>query len=270
MRASRIAKAFAGAEKDGRAALVVYLCAGDPSLELTPLLIAAAAEAGADVIEVGVPFSDPTADGLTIQRASERALKAGASVRGVLEAVHRAREHTDVPIVLFGYYNPILRFGEARLAREANSAGVDGLLVVDLPPESAAPLLEPLRDEGLDFVPLVAPTSTPARVDRAAEVAGSFLYYVSTRGVTGAKGADLEEASRRAAAVRDRTGLPVAVVLGVPTPDDVAIVAARADGVVVGSVLVDAIHRAEDDEARVRAARELVASLAAATRRASS
>jgi tryptophan synthase alpha chain len=264
---SRLGEAFAQARGDDRAALVVYLCAGDPQLSLTPRLIVAAAAAGADVIEVGMPFSDPSADGPTIQRASERALRAGTTVAGVLEAVRTARDETDVPIVLFGYYNPILRFGEARLVREANAAGVDGLLVVDLPPELAAPLLSPMREEGLDFVPLVAPTSTPERVERAASVAGSFLYYVTMTGVTGAKGADLGEAARRARAVREQTGKPVAVGFGVRTPEDVATIAARADGVVVGSAVVDAIDAAKSDDARIDAVRELVARLSAATRR---
>ncbi len=264
---SRIAEAFARAKGEGRAALVIYLCAGNPSLELTPRLIEAAAEAGADVVEVGMPFSDPTADGPTIQRASERALRAGATLRGVLDAVRSARERTEVPIVLFGYYNPILRFGEAELAQQAMAAGVDGLLVVDLPPESAAPLLEPARNEGLDFVPLVAPTSPPERVDAAAKVAGAFLYYVSMTGVTGSKGADLAEAAARARATADRTGVPVAVGFGVRTPEDVAVVAAQADGVVVGSAVVDAIDHAADDDARVEAVRALVSELAAATRR---
>ncbi|HJL16214.1 MAG TPA: tryptophan synthase subunit alpha [Sandaracinaceae bacterium LLY-WYZ-13_1] len=264
---SRIAQAFARARADDRAALVIYLCAGDPSLALTPRLVEAAAEAGADVIEVGTPFSDPTADGPTIQRASERALAAGASLRGVLEAIREARRRTDVPIVLFGYYNPILRYGEARLARDAQAAGVDGLLVVDLPPESGASLLGPLREHGLDFVPLVAPTSPPARVEAAAEVAGSFLYYVSMTGVTGTAGADLEAAARRASTIADDLGRPVAVGFGVRTPDDVATVAASADGVVVGSAVVRAIHAADDDDAAVEAIRALVASLAEATRR---
>ena len=164
---SRIADAFARAKSEDRAALVIYLCAGDPSLALTPDLIVAAAEAGADVIEVGMPFSDPTADGPTIQQASERALAAGATLPGVLEAVKAARARTDVPVLLFGYYNPILRYGEDRLVKDAKAAGVDGFLVVDLPPESAAPLLGPLREHGLDFVPLVAPTSTPPRIAAA-------------------------------------------------------------------------------------------------------
>jgi tryptophan synthase alpha chain len=264
---SRIGQVFERTRAENRAALVIYLCAGDPSLALTPRLIAAVAEAGADIVEVGMPFSDPTADGVTIQRASERALAAGTTLPGVLEAVWTARQSTDVPIVLFGYYNPILRFGEARLARDAQAAGVDGLLVVDLPPESAAPLLEPMREAGLDFVPLVAPTSTPKRVDAAARVAGSFLYYVSMTGVTGAAGADLAGAAQRAAEVRERTGRPVAVGFGVRTPEDVALVGQHADAVVVGSAVVSAIEAASSEDDAIRAARELVARLASGTRR---
>ena len=264
---SRLADAFARAAAEDRAALVIYLCAGDPSLALTPRLIVAAAEAGADVIEVGMPFSDPTADGPTIQRASERALRAGATLRGVLDAVREARRSTDVPILLFGYYNPILRFGEARLAAAACDAGVDGVLVVDLPPESAAPLLAPLEEHGLDFVPLVAPTSPPERIDAAAKVGRAFLYYVSMTGVTGAAGADLEAAARRAREVRARSGRPVAVGFGVRTADDVRTVAAHADGVVVGSAVVRVIEEAADDETAVSSVQQLVGALARATRR---
>ena len=262
---SRLGEAFAAADAEGRAALVIYLCAGDPELALTPRLVVAAAEAGADVVEVGMPFSDPTADGPTIQRASERALAGGTTLSGVLAAVAEARESTDVPVVLFGYYNPILRFGEAALAEAAKDAGVDGLLVVDLPPESAAPLLAPLSAHGLDFVPLVAPTSTPARVARAADVAGSFLYCVSMTGVTGSAGAPLAEAAARAAELRAQTGKPVAVGFGVRTAADVATVAAHADGVVVGSAVVRAIDAAESDDAAVEAVRALVAELRAGT-----
>lgn len=264
---SRIAQAFARARAENRAALVIYLCAGDRELSWTPKLIAAAAEGGADVIEVGVPFSDPTADGATIQRAGARALEAGTTVKGVLDAIRTARETTDVPIVLFSYYNPILRFGEERLAQEAKHAGVDGLLVVDLPPELAQPLLEPAAREGLDFVPLVAPTSTPERIDRAARLAGSFLYYVSATGVTGMAGADLAEAGRRAAAVRERAGKPVAVGFGVRTPEDAAILAEHAEGIVVGSAIVERVEAAADLEDAVRTVREEVGRLAAAARR---
>lgn len=265
---SRLSQAFEKARAEGRSALVIYLCAGDPSLELTPELVVAAAEAGADIIELGVPFSDPTADGLAIQRASERALARGTTLAGVLGAVRKIREKTDVPLVQFGYYNPILRYGEERLAKDAAAAGVDGLLVVDLPPEEAASLREPAIRAGLDFVPLVAPTSTPERIDRAAEAAGSFLYYVSSTGVTGgAAGAQLADAARRAAAVRERAGKPVAVGFGVRTPEDVARVAKHADGVVVGSAIVEAIESASSRDEAVRVVRERVTQLAAATRR---
>lgn len=259
---SRISNAFARARAEDRAALVIYLCAGDPSLELTPRLIEAAASAGADVVEVGMPFSDPTADGPTIQRASERALKHGTTLRGVLDAIARARKSTDVAIVLFGYYNPILRFGEAKLAKAAKEAGVDGLLVVDLPPESAAPLLDPMREHELDFVPLVAPTSPPERIDAAARVAGSFLYYVSMTGVTGAA-ADLEAAALRAHEVRARANKPIAVGFGVRTPAHVATLRG-ADGVVVGSAIVEAIAASDDPVAELT---RNVAALASACKR---
>lgn len=245
---SRLRAAF---EQD-HAALVIYLCAGDPSIELTPALIVAAASAGADVVEVGMPFSDPTADGPTIQAASERALAGGATLKSVLDAVALAREQTEVPIVLFGYYNPILRYGEARLAADAARAGVDALLVVDLPPEHAAPLIEPLGQHGLDFVPLLAPTSTPERVRAAAAVAGSFIYYVSMTGVTGTAGAPLARAAERAAQLSADTGKKVVVGFGVRSAEDVRTVAARADGVVVGSAVVKAVHEASEPVAALR------------------
>jgi tryptophan synthase alpha chain len=262
---NRLEKAFARADKEGRAALVIYLCAGDPSLPATPSLIAAAARAGADIVEVGMPFSDPTADGPTIQKASERALAKGTTLRGVLDAIAKTRaQGIDVPIVLFGYYNPILRFGEERLAAAAKKAGVDALLVVDLPPESAETLLAALATHELELVPLVAPTSTPERIERAAKVAGSFLYYVSMTGVTGSAATNLEQAARRAAEIAETTGKKVVVGFGLRTPQDVAQIAAHADGVVVGSAIVRAIEDASDPE---RAIGELVLKLAAATRR---
>lgn len=256
---SRLGDAFGGE----RAALVIYLCAGDPSLETTPDLIVAAAEAGADVIEVGMPFSDPAADGPTIQAASERALAGGATLRGVLDAVRAARLRTQAPILLFGYYNPILRYGEARLARDAEAVGVDGLLVVDLPPEHAEPLLTPMREHGLDFVPLVAPTSPPARIEAAAAVAGAFLYYVSMTGVTGGAAPDLAQAAERAAAIARSVNKPVVVGFGVRTAEDVSTVAAHADGVVIGSAVVRAVHGAPDP---VEAMRAIVADLASGLR----
>ena len=264
----RITAAFARARAENRAALVVYLTAGDPDLPATARLIVAAAEAGADIVEVGVPFSDPTADGVAIQRASERALKRGTSMRGVLDAVREARTRTECAVLLFGYYNPILAYGEARLVDDAKAAGVDGFLVVDLPPEVCAPLRDPARAAGLDFVPLVAPTSTDARIDAAAAVASGFVYYVSLNGVTGAAAPDFAAASARALQVRERSGLPVAVGFGVKTPDDVRQIAAHADGVVVGSAVVQQIEGAASADGAVARVSALVAALAAATRRA--
>lgn len=266
----RIAEAFERAAADNRAALVIYLCAGDPSLDATVDLVVAAAESGADVIELGVPFSDPTADGVAIQQASERSLARGTTMRGVLDVVRRVRERSAVPILLFGYYNPILRYGEAKLVADAKAAGVDGFLVVDLPPEEADPLVEPLRAVGLGYVPLVAPTSTESRIAQAAALADGFVYYVSmtgVTGVTGAKDAVLDEAAERAAALRPKAGAPIAVGFGIATPDDARMVAAKADGVVVGSAIVRAIASAPDLESSVRAVRELVSSLATACRR---
>jgi tryptophan synthase alpha chain len=263
---NRLRRAFARAAEEKRAALVIYLCAGDPDLATTERLMLAAAEAGADVIEVGMPFSDPTADGPVIQRASERALRSGTTLQGLFRTVSAVRAKTDVGIVLFGYYNPLLAFGETEVAFAAQRAGVDGMLVVDLPPEEAGTLLPALSAHGLDFVPLVAPTTPDARVDRIAKTAGSFLYYVSLTGVTGAS-ADLAAASKRAREVRSRTGLPVAVGFGLKTADDVRTVAAHADGVVVGSAICSAIEQAKSPEQAVQSVRELVRSLRAACAR---
>lgn len=259
---SRIAESLSRAKAERRAALVTYLCAGDPDLASTPDLIVALAEAGADVVELGMPFSDPTADGPTIQRASERALRAGATLGGVLEAVRAARARTDVPILLFGYYNPIAARGEERVVREAREAGADGFLVVDLPPEECAPLRDPAVAAGLDWVPLLAPTSTEARIARAAEVATSFVYCISVAGVTGTGHADLGDAAMRAAAIGARIGRPVALGFGIKTPGDVAAAAEHVDAVVVGSALVDAIAASG-----APAGAALVRSLRAATAR---
>jgi tryptophan synthase alpha chain len=264
--ASPIARAFATAAEEDRAALVIYLCAGDPDLETTVDLVVAAAESGADVIELGVPFSDPTADGIAIQRASERALSAGTTLEGVLGAVRKIRERTQVPILLFGYYNPLLTYGEERVVKDARDAGAQGFLVVDLPPEECAPLYEPAVAAGMDFVPLVAPTSTDWRVEAAAEVATSFVYYVSITGVTGAKAVALSEAAQRAKELSARVGRPVALGFGVKTPEDAAAVARHADGVVVGSAVVTAVHEAEGREAKLGAIRALVSGLAGAVR----
>ena len=256
---SRITAALDRAAAEHRPALITYLCAGDPDLASTPDVIVAVAEAGADVIEIGVPFSDPTADGPIIQRASERALRAGATLPGVLDAVQEARARTDVPMLLFGYYNPFAARGEAELAREAKDAGADGLLVVDLPPDECAVLRDPAVAAGLDWVPLVAPTSTPERVARAASVATSFVYVISIAGVTGAGHVDIEHAAKRAAEVRAATGKKVALGFGIKSAEDVRRAAPHVDGVVVGSALVTALA-----EGGIARGAELVRSLRAA------
>lgn len=263
---SRIAKAFDRAAAEKRAALVIYVCAGDPDIATTERLVLAAIEAGADVIELGMPFSDPTADGPVIQRASERALKSGTTLSQVLDLTARIRAKSDAGIVIFGYYNPILAYGEARFAAEARRAGFDGLLVVDLPPEEGGTLLPLLEQNQVDFVPLVAPTTPDARVDRIARTARSFIYYVSLTGVTGAQ-ADLAAAGERAAAIKARTGKHVAIGFGVKTAAQAKLAASKADGVVVGSAICALIESAESADAAVAAVRALVSELRAACAR---
>jgi tryptophan synthase alpha chain len=238
---NRLRAAFDDAKRDGRATLVAYLTFGDPDPKTSIDVLAACAEAGAGVIELGVPFSDPSADGPSIQRAMERALDAGGSLAGALDAVAalRARGITT-PIVLFGYYNPVFIMGGEAFAKRAAAAGVDAVLTVDLPIDELAELAEPLAAHGVGVVPLVAPTSTPDRIARVARFAPPFVYYITLTGVTGAKlAAPVDPA--RLAMIRDAAQAPVAVGFGIRTPADAARFAAIADGVVVGTVLVDQV-----------------------------
>jgi tryptophan synthase alpha chain len=263
----RLHDALARAKSENRTALIAYFCAGDPDPDTTVRVVLAAAESGADIVELGMPFSDPTADGPAIQRASERALAAGMTLKKTLEVARRVRKESSIPLVLFGYYNPILAYGEEALCKDAAAAGVDGLLVVDLPPEESAVLLEPAAKAGLSFVPLLAPTSVDARIDLAASVADAFIYYVSLTGVTGAGTADFDAAARRAQEIRKRTGKPVGVGFGVTRGADVQKLAAHADGVIVGSALVRVIEEAKSSDDAVRAVRGLIAELASGTKR---
>jgi tryptophan synthase alpha chain len=266
---NRLSLVFERTRAEGRAALVTYFCAGDPDPDTTVEVALAAAQAGADVIELGMPFSDPAADGPAIQRASERALAKGMNLAKTLEVAARIRAQSPVPLVLFGYYNPILAFGEERLCEVAKASGIDGLLVVDLPPEESASLRQPAGRQGLAFVPLVAPTSSDARIALAQSVADAFIYYVSLTGVTGATGANFDEAAERAQRVRERTQRPVVVGFGVSSGGDVARLARHADGVVVGSALVRAVEEAGDRARAVQAVRALVRELAGGLGRAS-
>ncbi len=238
---SRIDDAFRAAKRRKRAAFIPYLTAGDPNLEVTVELVRALARAGADVIELGVPFSDPIADGPTNQRAAERALAAGATLNGVLAAVKVIRQDLEVPLVLFTYANPVIRYGVDRFAEDAAAAGIDGVLFTDVPAEEMAAFEEPLGGAGLDLIMLVTPTSDRRRMRAAASFGGGFLYLVSRTGVTGTR-QDLDaELAANVRLARKASKLPVAVGFGISSPEQVAKVAGMADGVVVGSAIVSRI-----------------------------
>jgi tryptophan synthase alpha chain len=257
---NRIAAAFSRAKGEGRAAFVAYLTAGDPSAEATVGLARALARAGADVLELGVPFSDPIADGPVLQRSATRALEAGTTLETVFAVARRIRRETDLALVLFSYLNPLLRRGAGRAAAEARDAGFDGVLLTDLPPEEAQSVQPVLRAAGLDTVFLVSPTSPPERMAAAVRLSSGFLYVVSRAGTTGAQQAlarDLPVTVRRAR--RQARELPIAIGFGIGTPDSAARAAALADGVVVGSALVRSAEVA--GSARERAVEELARSL---------
>ena len=245
---SRLAAIFARARAEKRAALVIYLTAHDPDGETSQRLMLAAAEAGADIIEVGVPWSDPSADGKVIQAAVHRALAKGGGLGRSLEICRALRAaNPNVGLVLFGYANPIVVMGQERFAARAKEAGADGVLCVDYPPGEDGELTGALGRQGLDYVPLLAPTSTPGRIDNALAVARGFVYYVSLTGITGTALADLDEPRRQVAAVKARaTGgaVPVAVGFGIRTPGAARAVATFADGVVVGSAAVEVVQQA--------------------------
>ena len=240
---SRIAETFARLKHDGRQGFIPFITAGDPELATTRGLIVELARAGASVIELGVPFSDPMADGPVIQRASERALRNRVGVADVLSVVKDARRETDVPVVLFSYYNPLLQYGAERLCVEARRAGVDGMLVTDLAPEEAGEFAATLATHELDLIFLVAPTSTDARLKRITEHASGFIYAVSRAGVTGVQQETSAEAARLVERVRAVSDLPVAVGFGISTGAQVAEVWRYADAAVVGSAIVAEIEK---------------------------
>lgn len=263
----RLARRFAELRARDEAAFVPFLMAGDRGLDCTARLLDALVEAGADVIELGVPFSDPMADGPIHQRAAERALRAGTTLRGVLDLTAEFRKRSDVPVVIFGYANPFVRFGPDALAHAAAEAGADAVLCVDMPPEEADELRRPLRAAGLDMIFLLAPTSTPARIRRVLDAASGFVYFVSVLGVTGVKSAAPERIAALVQHIRGETELPVGVGFGISTPEQAASVAAISDAVIVGSALSKLVEDAADDDAAVSAVRDLATRLKAATRR---
>ena len=264
---TRIAKRFAELRACGEMGIVAYITAGDPSLDATLRYVLALAEADADVIELGVPFSDPVADGPTIQRASERALKSGATLAGVLDLVRRIRKSSEVPLVLFSYYNPILQMGLEKFAQAAAEAGADGVLVTDLTPEESAEYRGILAARGLDTIFLAAPTSTGERLAKIAACSSGFLYLISRTGVTGAKDALPEELPALVRRVREITPLPIAIGFGVSLPGHVSILGGLADAAVVGSALVSEIEKAASLEVAVAALTERMRALKDAARR---
>jgi tryptophan synthase alpha chain len=266
-RAGRIARRFRKLAEVSELALVAYITAGDPSLAATEKIVLAAAEAGADVIELGVPFSDPVADGPTIQRASERALRSGTTLAGVIELVGSVRARSDVPIVLFTYFNPILQMGLEKFAAAAAGAGADGVLTTDLTPEEAEEYRATLQAHGLDTIFLAAPTSTEARLALIAHASSGFLYLISRAGVTGAREAlppDLPALVRR---TRKFTSLPIAVGFGISLPTHVTVLGGIADAAVVGSALMSEIEKAPTAEAAAAAVGERIRVLKSAARR---
>ncbi len=263
---NRIDQKFAELKKRKEAGLIPFVTAGDPEIRTTLQILRALEAAGADVIELGVPFSDPMADGATIQRASERALAGGTMLPNVLALVRRFRRESELPIILFGYYNPILHYGLGRFARAAESAGVDGILCVDLPPEESAELRRETEKRGIHTIFLLAPTSDLERIKLVARLARGFIYYVSVTGVTGARRALESELQAQVARIRRYTRLPIGVGFGISTPMQAARIAAFADAAVVGSALIDVIEHAERNGRKAEKAGAFLAGLKRAMR----
>lgn len=239
---SRIEQRFADLKAKGKKALVTFITAGDPDLDTSAKILAGLPKAGADIIEISVPFSDPMADGPTIQLANLRAFKAGISLVKVLAMVSEFRKkNQDTPIVLMGYYNPIYVYGVEKFLAAAKEAGVDGLIVVDLPPEEDAELCEPAQKYGLNFIRLVTPTTDAKRLPAVLKSASGFLYYVSIAGITGTKQADTAFVKKAVEELRKHTSLPVAIGFGISTPEQAKAMADAADGAIVGSAIVGRI-----------------------------
>ena len=239
----RIERTFDKLKADGKKALITFITAGDPNMRTTAEIIGALVEGGADMIELGIPFSDPMADGPTIQASSERALRAGTTLERILKLVKSLRAKTEVPVILFGYYNPILSYGLKKFARAAAASGVDGVLVVDLPPEEAADLLGELDRAGVELIFLLTPTSDPKRMRLVASLGAGFIYFVSLTGVTGARKGLASNIPAYVKRVRRFTKLPVGVGFGISTPAQARTVARTADAVVVGSAIIDIISK---------------------------
>ena len=250
---SRIAERFAALKAEGRGALVTYLQAYDPDPKTSLAILRGLPGAGADVIEVGVPFTDPMADGPSIQKAAIRALKAGATLSRVLAMVRDFRkEEAATPIVLMGYYNPILAYGIERFCTDAAASGVDGLIIVDVPPEEADEVEPHAKAQGLDLIRLVAPTTDDARLPRVLAATSGFVYYVSIAGITGTRSASSASLEQAVPRIRKHTDLPICIGFGIRTPQQAAEAARLADGAVVGTALVDTLAASLDEQGRAR------------------
>ncbi len=259
---SRIEKTF---QSLNRPALVTFITAGDPDADSSLSVLKALPNAGADIIEIGMPFTDPMADGPAIQHASERALAAGANMKQTLEMVRTFRdENTNTPIVLMGYINPIFTYGIEKFTKDATEAGVDGLIVVDLPPEEDSELSAATKDNNLDLIRLITPTTDEARLGKLLEGASGFLYYVSITGVTGTASADLSKIKPHIAQIKSHTDLPIAIGFGIKTPEDVANMAQIGDAVVVGSAIVQNMAEGLKNDDLTEAIKTQVQSLSSA------
>ena len=269
---TRIDTRFADLKRAGRAAFVTYVMCGDPDIETSLEIIKALPGAGADVIEIGMPFTDPMADGPSIQAAGLRALKAGTTLKKTLDVVRRFREGDDAtPIILMGYYNPVFIHGVDRFLNDAKAAGVDGLILVDMPPEEDEELCIPALKAGLSFIRLATPTTDDKRLPAVLANTSGFVYYVSITGITGSAAADSANVSQAVSRIKRHTRLPVCVGFGIRTPDAARTIASVADGVAVGTALVDAVRNSLDSDNRatsktVAAVADIVASLAEGVR----
>lgn len=261
---NRIDTTFGQLMANGEKALIAYIMAGDPSLADTEALVLELERAGADIIELGVPFSDPIADGPVIQKAAERALRSGTSLRKILDTVANLRRRTQIPLVLMAYYNSLHACGESAFCRDAARAGIDGVIVPDMPPEEDALLAAAACEGGPHLIYLLAPTSTPDRFAQVARRSKGFLYYVSLTGITGAQLPDLESVRRNITKIRRLTKVPVAIGFGVATPDDAARVGEIADGVIVGTAIVRRIDEYREQPDMVQKVGQYIASLKAA------
>jgi tryptophan synthase alpha chain len=239
---TRISSVFEKTKRDGRAAFVAYICAGDPTLEKTGELVPALEESGVDIVELGVPFSDPLADGVVNQRASERALKNNVSLKDILGLVTAIRSKTSIPIVLFTYINPVIRFGIEQFPSAAKESGVDGVLALDYPPQEWEQYKRGMDEAGVDTIGLIAPTSSEERIELIARGTSGFVYYVSRTGVTGVRESVQDTVQPMVARIKEKTDVPVVVGFGISTPEQVAQIAGFADGVVVGSAIVSKVE----------------------------